>query len=78
MITIEITKLYSETAKLSDIPDMLLSAKAQAGYGEEITLTGPGPVWLYLVVAHALHGVARKLIYNSPVTGEVVIFDHSC
>ncbi|MEW6419020.1 MAG: hypothetical protein AB1480_13010 [Nitrospirota bacterium] len=28
-------------------------------------------------VAHALHGKARKLIYRSPVTGDVVIFDHS-
>jgi len=24
----------------------------------------------------ALHGKARKLLYESPVTGEVVIFDH--
>ncbi|MEW6418838.1 MAG: hypothetical protein AB1480_12075 [Nitrospirota bacterium] len=24
-----------------------------------------------------MHGKARKLIYRSPVTGDVVIFDHS-
>jgi len=24
-----------------------------------------------------LHGKARKLIYRSPVTGDLVIFDHS-
>jgi hypothetical protein len=47
-----------------------------AGEGHEITLTGAAPVWLYLKIAHALHGKARKLIYSSPVTGEVVIFDH--
>jgi len=40
-------------------------------------LTGAAPVWLYLRVAHALHGKARKLIYRSPVTGDVAIFDHS-
>ncbi|MGH8470514.1 MAG: hypothetical protein ACREVY_16570 [Gammaproteobacteria bacterium] len=34
------------------------------------------PVWLYLKIAHALHGKAKKLIYRSPVTGDVVIFDH--
>ncbi len=27
--------------------------------------------------AHALHGKARKLTYTSPVSGEVVIFDHN-
>lgn len=27
-------------------------------------------------IAHALHGKAKKLIYLSPVTGDVVIFDH--
>jgi hypothetical protein len=41
-----------------------------------VVLTGQAPVWLYLKVAHALHGKARKLIYASPVTGEIVIFDH--
>jgi hypothetical protein len=39
-------------------------------------LTGAAPVWLYLKIAHALHDKARKLIYRSPVTGDVVIFDH--
>ena len=39
-------------------------------------LTGQAPVWLYLKIAHALHGKAKKLIYDSPATGEVVIFDH--
>ena len=27
-------------------------------------------------VAHALHGKAKKPVYRSPVTGDVVIFDH--
>jgi hypothetical protein len=34
-------------------------------------------VWLYLKIAHALQGEARRLIYASPVTGEIVIFDHT-
>jgi CRISPR-associated protein (Cas_csx3) len=47
-----------------------------AGEGTEVVLTGAGPVWLYLKIAHALHGKAKKLIYRSPVTGDVIIFDH--
>jgi len=50
---------------------------ALAGEGNEVVLTGAAPVWLYLKIAHALHGKAKKLIYRSPVTGDVVIFDHS-
>ena len=41
-----------------------------------MVLTGPGPIWLYLKVAYVLHGKAIKLVYASPVTGEVVIFNH--
>lgn len=39
-------------------------------------LLSSAPVWLYLKIAHALHGKAKKLVYRSPVTGDVVIFDH--
>jgi len=51
--------------------------KIGIGKGNEVILTGAGPVRLYFKIAHALHGKARKLIYRSPVTGDVVIFDHS-
>lgn len=54
-----------------------LIEEGRAGEGNEVVLTGAGPVWLYLKIAHALHGKARRLIYRSPVTGDVVIFDHS-
>ena len=40
-------------------------------------LTGPAPVWLYLRLAHALHGRVRTLTYDSPVTGPVPVFDHT-
>ncbi|MCX7965501.1 MAG: CRISPR-associated protein Csx3 [Syntrophorhabdaceae bacterium] len=45
--------------------------------GNDVVLTGQGPIWLYLKIAHALHGKAFRLIYRSPVTGDVMIFDHS-
>jgi hypothetical protein len=48
-----------------------------AGNGNAIILTGPGPVWLYLRLAHALHGKAISLHYDSPVTGPVEIFNHT-
>jgi CRISPR-associated Csx3 family protein len=73
---IDLKKLYGETAKLAELAAYVEAAKALAGEGNAVVLTGQAPVWLYLTVAHALHGKARKLVYESPVTGEVVIFDH--
>ena len=77
IITIDVDTLYSDTAKLAELDSYLQKAKTLAGEGNDIVLTGAGPVWLYLKIAHALHGKARKLIYRSPVTGDVIIFDHS-
>jgi len=76
MILIDLKVLYGETAKLSLLPQYLEQALGLAGEGQEVVLTGAAPVWLYLTVAHALHGKARRLLYRSPVTGDVVIFDH--
>lgn len=78
-IIIETDTLYSNTqnAKLTDLNIYIQKAQALAGEGNDVILTGQGPVWLYLKIAHALHGKARKLMYRSPVTGDIVIFDHS-
>ncbi len=76
-VTIVLSTLYANTAKTSDIDSYIQKAQALAGEGNDIILTGQAPVWLYLKIAHALHGKARKLIYRSPVTGDIVIFDHS-
>lgn len=78
-VTINVENLYAKvgTAKLSAMEEYIHTVKDQAGEGNEVILTGQGPVWLYLKVAHALHGKAKKLIYRSPVTGDVEIFDHS-
>jgi hypothetical protein len=75
-IVLDLKTLYGETAKLNELSVYLTKALELAGEGNEILLTGPAPVWLYLKIAHALHGKARKLSYRSPVTGDVVIFDH--
>lgn len=73
---LDLSQLFSETAKLTELQGYIQKALAIAGEGNVVVLTGRAPVWLYLAVAHALHGKAKKLIYRSPVTGDVVIFDH--
>jgi len=75
-IEIDLNQLYGDAAKLSELSDYTSKASELAGSGNEVILTGAAPVWLYLKIAHALHGKARRLIYRSPVTGDVVIFDH--
>jgi GxxExxY protein len=78
-VTIDIESLYagSETAKLADLPEYERKAMELAGSGNQVTLTGQGPIWLYLKIAHALHGKVRSLRYDSQVTGEMVVFDHN-
>ena len=77
MIIINLSLLFTDTAKLSALSTYIEKALKESGEGNEIILTGKAPVWLYLAVAHALHGKAKKLTYRSPVTGDVVIFDHN-
>jgi CRISPR-associated protein Csx3 len=80
--TIDVKLLYGATAKLDDLSSYVEKATELAGEGNEVVLTGQGPIWLYLKVAHALHGKVIKLVYRSPALkkGEaqmdVVIFDH--
>ena len=76
-IVIDLETFYEGTAKLADLQVYIDKATKLAGNGNEVVLTGKAPVWLYLKIAHALHGKAKKLTYSSPVTGEIVIFDHS-
>jgi len=77
-VTIDLKTLYAATgtAKLDDLPIYEARVLEMVPPGADVTLTGPAPVWLYLRLAHALHGRARKLYYDSPVTGAVEIFNH--
>jgi hypothetical protein len=74
---LDLRTFYDNTAKLPALDSYVQKAKEIAGEGNDVVLTGAAPVWMYLKIAHALHGRARRLIYRSPVTGDVVIFDHS-
>lgn len=75
-VVIDLSTFYEGTARLEELPRYVEQARELAGEGNEVVLTGQAPVWLYLAVAHALHGKARRFLYKSPVTGEVCIFDH--
>lgn len=77
-MTIDLSTLYAPTgtAKLADLPAYEARVRELVPPGAEVTLTGNAPVWLYLRLAHTLHGRARKLFYDSPVTGPVEIFNH--
>jgi len=75
-VSIDLETLYEETAKLDGLSLYLERARELAGEGAEVLLTGRAPIWLYLAVAHAIHGKARRLLYESLTTGEVTIFDH--
>jgi len=76
-VILDISAFYSDNAKLSELDSYIQRVKEIAGEGNDVILTGAGPVWLYLKIAHSLHGKAKSLTYRSPVTGDVVIFDHS-
>ncbi len=76
-VIIDLKSLYGEVAKLDELPIYLERAKELAGEGNEVILTGQAPIWLYLAVAHELHSKGKRLLYTSPTTGEVLIFDHS-
>jgi len=78
-VTIDLETLYAATgqAKLADLAAYEVRLAGLVPPGADVTLTGRAPVWLYLRLAHALHGRARILRYDSPVTGPVEIFNHN-
>ena len=79
-VIIDFSTFYASRAKLSELSlyrQKVIDFLAVAGSDKEVVLTGAALVLLFLKIAFALQGKARKLIYRSPVTGDVVIFDHS-
>lgn len=78
-MNIDLSELYAATgqAKLADLPAYEARVKERVPPGSDVTITGNAPIWLYLRIAHALHGRARILTYNSPVTGLMEIFNHN-
>jgi hypothetical protein len=66
-----------------DTADRLAAAAAAMVGGEwhpgddrfDVVLTGAGPVWGHLAIAHALHGRVVRLMYEAP-NASIVIFSH--
>lgn len=77
-VVIDVSTFYGETAKLAELAEYERRALDLAGEGNDVVLTGQGPIWLYLRLAHRLHGRAKRLTYRSPALteGDVVVFDH--
>lgn len=77
-MTLDLSRLYGDTqqAKLARWAEYLDAVLRAVPCGVDVILTGPAPVWLYLRIAHALHGRVRALYYESPVTGPIAIFNH--
>jgi CRISPR-associated Csx3 family protein len=79
-VVIDVEALYrsfGDTARLEHLPHYEASARELAGEAGHVVLTGRGPIWLYLRLAHTLHGVARTLTYRAPEAGDVLVFDHT-
>jgi len=76
-VKINLEELFIDQAKLNDLGNYIQKVLELAGEGNEVIITGRAPVWLYLKISHALHGKVRKLIYESPITGEIIIYDHN-
>lgn len=80
LVLIDVEQVYrtsGDTARQEHLPDYERRARELAGEGRHVVLTGRGPIWLYLRLAHALHGVARTLTYRAPEAGDVLVFDHT-
>ena len=76
-VEIDLSRFFCGNAKIAELATYEAAVLALAQSGNEVILTGGAPIWLYLRIAHALHGKAIKLTYRSPVTGDIVIFDHN-
>jgi len=76
MTVINLSTFFETNAKIETLDDYIKQAVELAGQGKDVVLTGAAPVWMYLGIAHALHGKVKRLVYRSPVTGDVEIFNH--
>ena len=66
-----------ETADALGKAAMDLAPWAPGDQPFDVILTGAGPVWGHLVIAHALHGRAQTLIYAAPnAPYGIRIFNH--
>lgn len=75
-VVISVNDLYQGNAIQKEIPTYIAKIEEIAGNGKNIVLTGKAPIWLYLTLAHALHGKIKTLKYRSPEAEDILIMDH--
>ncbi|MBK8647500.1 MAG: hypothetical protein IPN16_13325 [Gemmatimonadetes bacterium] len=75
-VILDVEQLFERPMQQARLGEYEQRALSLAGEGRDIVITGRGPIWLYLRLAHELHGVARTLTYRSPEAGDVLVFDH--
>lgn len=76
-VILNLAELFGEKAVIGEKSAYTANALKRIGRSREVILTGAAPIWLYLLVARELHGKVSRLVYRSPNTAEVVIFDHT-
>jgi len=76
-VVINLDGLCAGEVTLSEALSFVEKALEADPEGAVVVLQGDAPTWVYLFLAHVLHGLARKLYYDSPVYGRILIFDHS-
>lgn len=74
--SLDLRDLYEQKSQIKNIHAYLKAIDRMPLDGKTAVLTGRAPVWLYLKVAHHLHGRVKKLYYQSPAAGKILIFDH--
>lgn len=78
---LDLKSLYSPVgenrrAEVSQLDLYVKKALEFVGDAETVVITGSAPTWIYLRTFYVLSisGKVKTLIYNSPRTGDVVIF----
>jgi hypothetical protein len=58
------------------IPVLAANAEALSYDPAEVTLTGPMAIWAYLVVFHVLHGRTKRIYFEDPRQGRILVAAH--
>jgi CRISPR-associated protein (Cas_csx3) len=75
-IVVEAGKRNLRTPPDEAIPRIVENLEAFDIDVNEVVLTGPMAIWAYLVIAHALHGRTRRLVYEDGLGQRIVVAAH--
>jgi hypothetical protein len=75
-VLLNMEELYGKKAIIKRKDFYIAEAIRKTRGSQEVVLTGVAPVWLYLLIGKALHGKVSRLVYSSPSSGDIVIFDN--